>query len=87
VSLWVNTFDTGTVSEAQIVGALQEVFDFRPNRIIEDLRLRHPIYGPAATYGHFGRTPEWVERMGRRVQLFPWEDTSRLDELRTALGI
>ncbi len=87
VSLWIDTFGTGKASDDRIAEALQEVFDFRPNRIIEDLNLRNPIFGPAATYGHFGRTPEWVERMGQRVQLFPWEETPRLDDLRTALGI
>jgi S-adenosylmethionine synthetase len=87
VSLWVDTFGTGVIPEEEIVEGLREVFDFRPGAIIEELDLRQPIYGPAATYGHFGRTPRSAQRLGLEVNLFPWEKTSRLDDLRSALGL
>ena len=87
VSVWVDAFGTGTVPEDQISRALQEVFDFRPQEIIRALNLTTPIFGPSATYGHFGRTPEKVTRLGHEVTLFPWERTERVDDLRTALGM
>lgn len=87
VSLWVDTFGTGTVPEERIAGALRTVFDFEPSGIIRDLGLRSPIYGPAATYGHFGREPQSVSRLGREVTLFPWEATPRVGELKKALGM
>jgi S-adenosylmethionine synthetase len=87
VSVWVDTFGTGAVAEEDISRALQDVFDFRPAGIITALGLRSPIFGPSATYGHFGRTPEDVTRLERKVTLFPWERTDRVDDLRTALGM
>jgi S-adenosylmethionine synthetase len=83
VSVRVDTFGTAEVDEAAIERALQEVFDFRPLAIIESLNLRTPIYKPTAAYGHFGRHPEMQEN-GKSLQLFPWELTNRVDELRTA---
>ncbi len=85
VSIRVDTFGTGEVSEEAIVGALRQVFDFRPQAIIEALDLRTPIYQPTAAYGHFGRKPEVVGN-GKKVKLFPWEETLRTDDLRTAAG-
>ncbi len=87
VSLWVDTFGTGTVPEERIAAALREVFDFEPSGIIDELGLRNPIYGPAATYGHFGREPRSVSRLGRQVTLFPWESTPRVAALKDALGM
>ncbi|TVP49609.1 MAG: methionine adenosyltransferase [Gemmatimonadales bacterium] len=86
VSIWVDTFGTGTVDDARISDALSEVFDFRPRAIIETLGLRDPIFGPTAAYGHFGRTPERVTRFGREVDLFRWERLDRVDALRDAIG-
>ena len=72
----VDTFGTGTVDEALITRAVQEVFDLRPGAIIRDLRLRRPIFEKTAAYGHFGRNdPD-----------FTWEATNRVEELRAALG-
>ena len=62
-----------------------QVFDFRPLSIIDALGLNNPIYKPTAAYGHFGRHAEVTEN-GRRLQLFPWELTNRVDDLRTAAG-
>jgi S-adenosylmethionine synthetase len=87
VSVWVDTFGTGTVPDHRISEALQEVFDFKPAAIIRDLGLRSPVFAPTATYGHFGRTPATVERLGRDVRLFSWEDTNRTGQLRAALDL
>jgi S-adenosylmethionine synthetase len=77
VSLLVETFGTAKVDEAQIVKAVQEVFDLRPGAILRDLELRRPIYKKTAAYGHFGRNdPD-----------FTWEHTSRADDLKSALGL
>ncbi len=79
VSLMVDTFATETVDSSRIVSAVQEVFDLRPAAIVADLGLLNPIYTPTATYGHFGREPQG--------ELFTWENTSRLGDLKSALGL
>jgi S-adenosylmethionine synthetase len=56
---------------------VNEVFDLRPAAIVRDLDLKRPIYRKTAAYGHFGR-PE---------KEFTWEDTSRADDLKQALGL
>ena len=81
VSVRVDTFGTGQVDEEVIERAVAEVFDFRPLSIIDALTLRTAIYKPTAAYGHFGRHPEVLEN---GLQLFPWELTNRVEELRTA---
>ena len=58
VSVMVNTFGTGKVSDSQITKSLRGLFDFTPRGIIEKLRLRRPIFRPTAAYGHFGRSEE-----------------------------
>ena len=90
VSVYVNTFGTGKVTDAKLERAVQEVFDLRPGRLIADLKLRQPIYSPTAAYGHFGRAPEkgtYEDRSQRpmRVERFTWEKTDRTSELRTAV--
>ncbi|HET9690899.1 MAG TPA: methionine adenosyltransferase [Acidimicrobiales bacterium] len=77
VSVMVDTFGTETVDPARIARAVQEVFDLRPAAIISQLDLRRPIYRATAAYGHFGR-PE---------KAFTWEHTTKLDEVRAALGL
>jgi S-adenosylmethionine synthetase len=85
VSVRVDTFGTAAVDEATIENALREVFDFTPKGIIESLSLRTPIYRPTAAYGHFGRASEMSINNGKgEVKLFPWEETPRVDDLRTA---
>lgn len=86
VSVRVDTFGTGSVDDDAISSGLREVFDFRPGQIIEQLRLRNPIYRATAAYGHFGRKPERRRVNGREVDFFPWEDVSRAEELRSAAG-
>ena len=77
VSILVDTFGTGTVSDDRLEAAVRKVFDLRPTAIIRDLDLRRPIYEKTAAYGHFGRDDED----------FTWEHTDRVDELRAACGL
>ncbi len=76
-SVGVETFGTGRVSDDRILGAVRKNFDLRPGAIIRDLKLRRPIYRATASYGHFGRTD----------LSFPWEDTSRAEELASSAGL
>ena len=71
VSVRVDTFGTGRVSDEDLSDAVQQVFDLRPAAIIRDLDLRRPIYRQTAAYGHFGRSD---------LDL-PWERTDRTDAL------
>ncbi|MEM9423592.1 MAG: methionine adenosyltransferase [Spirochaetota bacterium] len=74
ISVLVDTFATGQVPEERIAGALQKVFDLSPAGIIRTLDLKRPIYGPTASYGHFGRSE------------FPWEKTDKIAELQRAVA-
>lgn len=71
VSISINTFGTGEVSEEKLVQLVEQHFDLRPAGIIKMLDLRRPIYKQTAAYGHFGRTD--IE--------FPWERTDKADIL------
>ncbi len=82
VSVMVDTFGTNTVDERKIMLAVSTIFDLTPKGIIEALDLRKPIYGPTAAYGHFGRTPVKVERLGKKVSLFNWERTDKVADLK-----
>jgi S-adenosylmethionine synthetase len=85
VSVMVDTYGTGTVSDEALEQAVRKVFDLTPNGIVQSLDLLNPIYRATAAYGHFGRAPEEVEVRGRRVKLFTWEDPNRSAELRDAV--
>ena len=85
VSVMVDTFGTGTVSDSVITRAVNEVFDLTPKGIISALDLRKPIYGPTAAYGHFGRTPEKIGRGRNAATLFTWERTDRAAALKRAI--
>ncbi len=74
LSINIETFGTGKVSDESLVKAVNEVFDLRPGAIIHDLKLRRPIYQQTAAYGHFGRTD---------IDL-PWEQTNRAGALKKA---
>ena len=78
VSILIDTFDTGSVSDQKLSTALRELFDFRPAAIIKTLDLRRPIYKMTAAYGHFGRPAE--------NGFFPWERVDRIDALRSTFG-
>ncbi len=76
VSMLVQTFGTGTVSDDKLSAAVSHVFDARPGMLTQELDLRRPIYKKTAAYGHFGREePE-----------FTWEKTPKLDALKDAVG-
>ncbi len=85
VSVMVDTFGTSTVDERAIMRAVDKTFDLTPRGIIEALQLKKPIYGPTAAYGHFGRTPEKATRLGKKVELFTWEKTNKVAELKRAV--
>ncbi len=90
VSVHVDAFGTGAVSEDEMVRAVNEVFDLRPSAIIERLRLQDPIFSRTAVLGHFGRTSEETVHPtdpSRTVRLFPWEATDHVKELRTLLKL
>jgi S-adenosylmethionine synthetase len=72
VSILVDTFGTGKISDERIVELINKHFDLRPATIINDLDLRKPIYRQLAAYGHFGRTDIDV----------PWEKTDKAELLR-----
>jgi S-adenosylmethionine synthetase len=77
VSINVNSFGTGKISDKQIRALIDAHFDLRPKAIIQHLDLLRPIYRKTAAYGHFGR--EWEE--------FTWERTDKAEALRDAAGI
>jgi S-adenosylmethionine synthetase len=85
VSVMVDTFGTGEVPDAAIERAVREVFDLTPGGIITALKLKRPIYGPTAAYGHFGRRPVTVKVAGKPVDLFPWERADRVTRLQRAV--
>ena len=88
VSIFVDTFGTGKLPDEQLANALENVFDFQPRAIIDQLNLQTPIFLPTAAYGHFGRTPESrCLADGRPVDLFPWERSDRVDDIRTELKL
>jgi S-adenosylmethionine synthetase len=77
LSVNVETFGTGTISDEEIARLVDEVFDLRPGAIIRDLDLRRPLYLEVAKYGHFGRDD---------LDL-PWEQDNKVEALRKAAGI
>ena len=87
VQIWVDSFGTGMVPDQDLSRAVERVFDFTPRGIIGALGLRSPVFLRTAAYGHFGRTPRTVIANGRRVELFAWERTDRVDDLKTALQL
>lgn len=76
VSITVDTFGTGKLSEEALVELVDQHFDLRPAAIIRNLDLRRPIYQQTAAYGHFGRTD---------LDL-PWERLDKVEELKKALS-
>lgn len=75
VSIFVDSFGTGRVSDEKLADIVAENFDLRPAAIIKNLDLRRPIYRQVAAYGHFGRTDIDV----------PWEKTDKAEALKAAL--
>ena len=77
VSVLVETFGTAKAPEEKIAGAVNALFDMRPDAIIEKLELRRPIYRPLAAYGHMGR-----EELGVK-----WENTDMAQSIKEYLGM
>jgi S-adenosylmethionine synthetase len=75
MSIHVTTFGTERIDPDQIEQAVRDVFDLRPGAIVRDLELKKPGYKRTAAYGHFGRSE------------FTWEQTSRLDDFKAAVGV
>jgi len=75
VSVHVDTFGTGVVSDDRIARAINRVFSFQPADIIAQLDLRRPIYGRTTNYGHFGKSDPALT----------WERTDKIKELKRAL--
>ena len=73
VSINVNTYGTGKVSDMELATAIQKVFDLTPNGIISRLNLKQPMYQKTAAYGHFGRKE------------FPWEKLDYVDQIQDAV--
>ena len=74
ISIYVDTFNTGKISDHAIIKLIREYFDLRPYGIIKMLDLLKPIYRQTASYGHFGREDIHVT----------WEKTDKADHLRKA---
>jgi S-adenosylmethionine synthetase len=73
VSVYVNTFGTGTISDEKITAAIQKVFSFKPAEIVKQLDLLRPIYRETTNYGHFGKAD------------LPWEQTTKVAALLAAV--
>jgi S-adenosylmethionine synthetase len=98
MNVYVNTFGTATVqlSDGEIAGKVQELFDLRPRKIEETLKLRNPIYRETAAYGHMGRAPQQVTKRFKlnsskyidcEVELFTWEKLDRVEDIQKAFGL
>lgn len=77
VSVMINTFGTSKIPPDDIAKIVNELFDFRPSRIIKYLNLLRPIFAKTSAYGHFGREEE----------SFTWEKTDMVDAIRDKAGI
>ena len=93
VGVYVNTYGTSKVclTDAEIAGKVNEIFDLRPRAIEERLKLCNPIYQETASYGHMGRKPEVVKKVftsnywptvEKEVELFTWEKLDYVDEIK-----
>lgn len=95
VSVFVDTYGTGIVPDAEIARRIENLFDLRPAAIIRKFELKNPIYEPTAAYGHFGRKPYTksvkVGKPGcqtdKLVQFFAWEKLDTVEEIKKAFGI
>jgi S-adenosylmethionine synthetase len=97
-SINVNTYGTARVemTDADIAGVVESIFDMRPYFIEQRLKLRNPIYSETAAYGHMGRKPEVVQKqftqpggktISKKVELFTWEKLDYVPKVKKAFGI
>ena len=95
VSIFVDTYGTGVVPDAEIARKIEDLFDLRPAAIIRKFELKNPIYEPTAAYGHFGRKPYTktvkVGKPGHQtdklVQFFGWEKLDAVDAIKKAFNL
>jgi S-adenosylmethionine synthetase len=98
VSIYVNTYGKSHVpqSDGEIAKKIGELFDLRPKKIEERLKLRNPIYEETAAYGHMGREPKTVVKKFKNsyegnkeveVELFTWEKLDYVDKIKEAFGL
>jgi S-adenosylmethionine synthetase len=96
VSVFVDTFGTGTVPEDRLSQIVMENFSLTPRGIMRSLSLLNPIYRPTARHGHFGRKPGTVDvkftdgksaEKTRSFDTFTWERTDKADALAKAAGV
>ncbi|MGM0479737.1 MAG: methionine adenosyltransferase [Bacteroidota bacterium] len=97
MGLYVNTYGTSKVdlSDGEIAQKIGEMFDMRPAAIEKRLKLRNPIYGPSAAYGHMGRKPftqtVTFENAGQKasteVEFFTWEKLDYTDKIKSAFQL
>ncbi len=99
--VFVETYGTSKVNmtDGQIAQKVRELFDLRPGLIEKHLKLRNPIYSETAAYGHMGRVPQVIKKKFERpdgpenevremeVELFTWEKTDRVDDIKSAFGL
>jgi len=83
VSVFVDTYGSGIVSDAEIAARVSEIFDLRPAAIVSRLGLKAPIYEPTAAYGHMGRDPYVKDG----IQFFGWEKLDAVDDIRKAFNL
>ena len=83
VSVYVNSYGTGVIPDAEIAFKLRGLFDLRPAAIVRRFGLKNPIYAPTAAYGHFGRKPYVKDG----IQFFGWEKLDSVDLLRSEFGL
>ena len=98
VNIFIDTYGTSHVSmtDTEIAGRVEKIFDMRPYAIEQRLKLRNPIYRETAAYGHVGRVPRTVTKtfsshyeapFTREVELFTWEKLDAVDAIRKEFGL
>lgn len=98
MNVYVNTYGTAKVnkSDSEIADLIAQLFDLRPKKIEDNLKLRNPIYRETAAYGHMGRVPETKVKsfvnsdrqvIELEVELFTWEKLDRVADLKKAFSL
>ncbi|MGQ9678646.1 MAG: methionine adenosyltransferase [bacterium] len=88
VDISIDMMGTGHIPEIEVQKVIRKIFPLTPKDMIKHLKLRSPIYQPTAVFGHFGRNPIIVKdkRTGKNVELFTWEKTDMIKEIRSKLS-
>lgn len=97
MGIFVNTYGSSNVdlTDGQIAAKISEIFDMKPAALIRRLKLKNPIYGETAAYGHMGRTPETktvtfdspAGSVSHEVETFTWEKLDYVDKVKAAFGL